>query len=74
MATLPAADGVITDDALAASTEVVSRVFQVLGGILGLQLAHDVGHALAAAAHKMKISTPYFLPSLQVYAVCMYRR
>jgi Zn-dependent protease len=61
------ADGTtVTAEALAAGREVVGRLLPVAFGLLGLQVAHDLGHAAAAKSHNTKISLPYFLPSLQV--------
>lgn len=57
---------VVTAEALAAGREVVGRLLPVAFGLLGLQVAHDMGHAAAAKAHNTQISLPYFLPSLQV--------
>ena len=55
--TLPTTpEGVATPEAIDAASEVVGRVFQILGGIVGLQLTHDLGHAMAAALHKVSCS------------------
>lgn len=52
--------------ALAGDDTVVDRVIPLAFGIIGLQLIHDLGHALVAALYKVKLSIPYFLPSLQI--------
>ena len=39
-------------------------VLQVLGGLIAVQLTHDLGHAAAAAAHKVKLFAPYLNPTL----------
>lgn len=35
-------------------------------GLLGTQLAHELGHAIAAKVHNVKLQFPVFLPSLQL--------
>jgi len=38
----------------------------VAAGILGIQLAHDLAHTLAAKAKDVKLGVPIYIPSLQV--------
>lgn len=57
---------IISEEATLAARDVVGRVLQILFGVLGVQFSHDLGHVIAAKFHNVKISTPYFLPSLQI--------
>ena len=57
---------VLSQEATDAARDVVGRVLQILFGVLGVQFSHDLGHIVAAKFHNVKISTPYFLPSLQI--------
>lgn len=53
--------------ALAGDEAVVSKVFEIAGGLLGLQLFHDLGHYLMSLRYGAKLSfPPYLLPSLQI--------
>ncbi len=50
--------------ALAGDATAVERVLPICFGIIGIQLFHELGHRLLAAVHSVKISLPYFIPSL----------
>lgn len=50
--------------ALAGDATAVERVLPICFGIIGIQVFHELGHRLLAAVHSVKISLPYFIPSL----------
>ncbi len=50
--------------ALAGDATAVERVLPICLGIIGIQLFHEIGHRLMAAVHNVKLSLPYFIPSL----------
>eukprot|EP01036_Dinobryon_divergens_P004193 gene4193-5534_t len=52
--------------ALAGDASVVGRVLPLVGGILALQLVHDMGHFLTSRFHGVSMSLPVQLPSLQI--------
>ena len=54
------------DAVLAGNLDTLDKVLMLAGSIIGLQLIHELGHGIAAYANKMKISWPYFIPSLQI--------
>lgn len=52
--------------ALDGDISIVGKVVPLAVGIIGLQLVHDMGHYMFAALNKVKLSAPYFIPSLQI--------
>eukprot|EP01038_Epipyxis_sp_PR26KG_P009953 gene9953-13386_t len=53
--------------AVAGDDTVIARVLPIIGGAIGLQIIHDIGHYLVALPSKVKLSIPpYYLPSLQL--------
>ena len=54
------------DAVTAGNLDTLDKVLMLTGSILGLQLIHELGHGVAAYANKLKISWPYFIPSLQI--------
>lgn len=54
--------------ALAGDEAIVSRVFLIVGGVLGLQAIHELGHFVAAKIHGVKLQLPFLVPSLQIGA------
>lgn len=55
------------DRALAGDASVVDQVLPIVGGVLGLQFLHDLGHIVSSAVHKVKLNyPPYLIPSLQI--------
>jgi membrane-associated protease RseP (regulator of RpoE activity) len=65
-ATATAVDGVVSEEAMRAAEAVIGRVLPIAFGLVGLQVFHDLGHNIMASVHKVKLSWPYFLPSLQI--------
>jgi membrane-associated protease RseP (regulator of RpoE activity) len=49
-----------------ADPEIISKAFFIAGGLIIVQLFHEIGHYLAAFFHKTKLSIPWFIPSLQI--------
>lgn len=54
------------DRLLAQDETVLSNILPVVGGVLGVQLLHDLAHYATAAAYKVKLSIPYVIPSLNI--------
>ncbi len=52
--------------ALNGDEQVVSLVLPVIGGVIALQAVHDIGHAIAAKIHGVKLSLPLAIPSIQI--------
>ena len=52
--------------ALGGDEQVVSLVLPVVGGVIALQAVHDIGHAIAAKIHDVKLSLPLAVPSVQL--------
>jgi Zn-dependent protease len=52
--------------ALAGDTSVAGRLVMVTGGVLALQLLHDLGHWVMAGMHGARLELPIALPSLQI--------
>jgi Zn-dependent protease len=52
--------------ALDGDISVVGKVVPLALGIVGLQFVHDLGHYIFALLNKVKLSIPFFIPSLQI--------
>ena len=63
---LYAMNKVFVDQVMAGNADTLDQVFTLTLGIIGLQVAHDVGHVIMANIYKLPISIPYYLPSLQI--------
>lgn len=48
--------------------DISSRISKVATSVLGLQIVHEIGHAVAAKIHGIKSAFPISIPSLQVGA------
>lgn len=57
---------VFVEQVMRGDTDTLDRVFFLALSILAVQSAHDIGHVIAANFHKLAISRPYSLPSLQI--------
>lgn len=52
-----------SDEPLGSSPEPFTRSLQFTGVLMGILLAHELGHVLAAARHRFRIGLPWFLPA-----------
>jgi membrane-associated protease RseP (regulator of RpoE activity) len=57
---------VFVEQVMRGETDTLDRVFILALSIFAVQSAHDLGHVIAANFHKLAISRPYSLPSLQI--------
>lgn len=54
--------GALNDSAGAATREAWFHGFQYAGALLGILVAHESGHYIAARIHKVDASPPFFIP------------